>query len=152
MLLIDRTFVPREGQAPLPHITPNSPSNKGRGSSQNMTFPQALAVGLCQEGSRASGQGCQEMAWASCVHCVLALSLLRFLKSVLFFRLGQLYLILLHLPAFSNPMWLHGLDALENSSLKVLIRPNQEKHKENQKLKSAGTTPPPTPTTLMLLN
>lgn len=59
MLLIGRMFVPRGvgwEQAPLPPITPNLSSNKGRGSNQNMTFLQPLAWACARK--VASGRGC----------------------------------------------------------------------------------------------
>lgn len=54
--------------------------------------------------------------------------------------------------AFHIPMWVYGYDFREFQSFRVLIRPNQEKHKENHNIKAAELTPPPTPITLMLLN
>lgn len=157
MLLIDRTFVPGMGgggggQAPRPPITPNSSSNKGRGSNQNMTFPQPLAWACARKVAEPQARAAQEMAWASRVHWVLLSVCLGSWSQCCSSDLDNFILFSCIYLAFSNPMWLYGLDALENSSLRVLIRPNQEEYKENQKLKLAGTTPPPTPTTLMLLN
>lgn len=156
MLLIDRTFVPREwgGGAGKLHTHPSPQTHllTGRGSNQNMTFPQPLAWACARKVAGLQARAAQEMAWASRVHWVLLSVCLDSWSQCCSSDLDNFILFSCIYLAFSNPTWLYGLDALENSSLRVLIRPNQEKHKENQKLKLAGTTPPPTPTTLMLLN